>query len=282
MSNEFPLGRKTDKQRHPAVAYNSDAGEYLVTYQNTWAGGGRDVDAERVRASDGTPQGWVNIATGTGLRSLPDVAYCAASNYYLIAYTYQSSSAIAPGDVYGKVASWNLGYQSPEIHICDDPNDQGEVVVAASAEEYLVVWEDSPSGSTTELYARRVSPDGTPRGPGGGYWVTGAPGRLDGAPSVAFGRGYGYMIVWHRFVSAGNYNVHGRYAMPGRDSGAGAEFALDNDVVAQKQPAVACASDGSCLFVEEDNNSAGGDFEIRGRRAWLLPTHLPLALRNAP
>ena len=281
-SSEFSLGRKTNKQRHPAVTYNSDAGEYLVVYQNTWAGGGRDVDAERVRASDGTPLGWVNIAAGAGFRSLPDVAYCAASNYYLIAYTFRSSSVTAPGDVYGKVASWNLGYLSPEIHICDDPNDQGEVAVAASAEEYLAVWEDSPSGATTELYARRLSADGTPRGPGGGFWITGGPGRHDGAPSVAYGPGYGYLIAWHRFISAGNYDVYGRYAMPSRDGGAGAEFALDDDVVAQKHPAVACATNGNCLITEEDNNSVGGDFEIRGRLATLLKTYLPLVLRSSP
>ena len=64
MGSEFAIGRTSDKQRHPAVAYNSDADEYLVVYQNTWGGGGQDVDAERVRASDGTALGWVNIAAG--------------------------------------------------------------------------------------------------------------------------------------------------------------------------------------------------------------------------
>ncbi len=282
MSSEFAIGRTSDKQHHPAVAYNSDADEYLVVYQNTWAGGGQDVDAERVRAGDGTALGWVNIAAGAGFRSFPDVAYCAASNYYLIAYTFQPSSVTDPGDVYGKVTSWNMGYLSSETHICDDANDQGTVAVAASAEEYLAVWEDSPSGSTTELYARRLSNDGTPQGPGGGFWITGSPGRHDEAPSVAHGPGYGYLIAWQRFISPGNYDVYGRYAMPSRDSGAGGEFALDNDVAAQMYPAVACATNGDCLMAEEDNNSVGGDSEIRGRLT--MPHHLclPLVLRNSP
>ncbi|MDY6876043.1 MAG: hypothetical protein SWK90_07590 [Chloroflexota bacterium] len=280
MGSEFAIGRKTNKQHHPAVAYNSDADEYLVVYQNTWGGGGQDVDAERVRASDGTALGWVNIAAGAGYRSFPDVAYCPASNYYLIAYTFQPSSVTDPGDIYGKVASWNIGYLSSEIHICDDINDQGTVAVAGSAEEYLAVWEDSPSGSTTEMYARRLSADGTPQGPGGGFWITGSPGRYDEAPSVAHGSGYGYLIAWQRFISPGNYDVYGRYAMPGRDSGAGGEFALDNDVAAQMYPAVACATNGDCLMAEEDSNSAGGDFEIRGRLVWPYHVFLPLTLRN--
>ena len=278
MSSEFEIGRKPDNQHHPAVAYNGDADEYLVVYQNTWGGGGQDVDAERVRASDGTALGWVNIAAGAGLRSFPDVAYCAASNYYLIAYTFRPS-APALGDIYGKVASWNFGYLSSEQHICDDANDQGTVAVAASAEEYLAVWEDASSPTTTELYARRLGADGTPQGPGGGFWVTGNPGRHDGAPSVAYGAGYGYLVAWYRFMGGLDYNVYGRYAMPGRDIAVGSEFALDDDVAAQKHPAVACATNGDCLMAEEDNNAPGGDFEIRGR--FVMPYHvfLPLVLR---
>lgn len=278
MSSEFALGRKSDDQHHPAVAYNPDADEYLVVYQNTWAGGGQDIDAERVQASDGTPLGWVNIVAGAGFRSFPDVAHCPASNFYLIAYTYRSS-ALGSGDVYGKVASWHIGYLSPEIHICDDTNNQGTVAVAASADEYLAVWEDAPNTSTTEIYARRLAADGTPLGPGGGFWITGNPGRHDYAPSVAYGGGYGYLIAWERFIGGLDYNVYGRYAMPGWDYGAGPEFALDNDVRAQMAPAVACATNGDCLMTEEDNNSAGGDFEIRGRLVWPYHVYLPLILR---
>ncbi|MBU0511544.1 MAG: hypothetical protein KJ638_07570 [Chloroflexi bacterium] len=279
MSSEFEIGRKPDKQHHPAVAYNSDADEYLVVYQNTWGGGGQDIDAQRVRASDGWSPGWVNVVAGAGFRSFPDVVHNAASNYYLIAYTFQPS-ALGSGDIYGKVASWNFGHLSSEHHICDDANNQGFVAVAASAEEYLAVWEDSPSGSTTELYARRLAADGTPQGPAGGFWITGSPGRYDTAPAVAYGRGYGYLITWDRFMGGPDYNVYGRYAMPGWDNAAGPEFALDNDVDAQMQPAVACATNGDCLMAEEDNNSVGGDFEIRGRLAMPYHLYLPLVLRN--
>ena len=197
MSSEFAIGRtdKSGKQHEPAVTYNSDADEYLVVWQNSW-GSLYDIDAQRVRASDGTPLTWVNIATGASqFRSSPDVAYCAASNYYLIAYTFQPSSVSDPGDIYGKMRTWNLGDLGSDIHICDDVNDQGTVAVAASTDEYLAVWEDSPSGSTTELYARRLSNDGMPQGPGGGFWITGSPGRHDGAPAVAYGPGYGYLIA---------------------------------------------------------------------------------------
>lgn len=277
---EFPVGRTAADQRSPAVAYNSDSGEYLVVYQNTWTGGGQDIDAERVRASDGAALGWVNIAAGGDYRSFPDVAYNAASKYYMIAYTFRPTSPLNPGDIYGKAVSGNMGYISPERHICDDINNQGIVAVAASGEEFLAVWEDSPSTSTTELYARRLGPIGEPLGYSGGFWITGSPGRFDVAPSVAGSTGLGYLVVWHRYMGVPKYDVYGRYAMPGRDMGVGSEFALDNDVKEQKFPAVACASHMHCLMAEGDRNSVGGDIEIRGRLVWPYIVHLPLVLRN--
>jgi hypothetical protein len=281
MSSEFAIGRKTDKQHNPSVAYNSDADEYLVVYQNTWGGGGQDIDAERVRASDGTPLGWINIAAGTGLRSFPDVAYNAASNHYLVGYTFRPGSVFDSGDIYGKAPSWNLDPPSlsTEHHICDDAHDQDQVSVAASGEEFLAVWEHTPSATTTELYARRLDPTGTPLGPAGGFWITGNPGRFDRAPSVAASAGHRYLIVWQRFPGM-DYDVYGRYAVPGRDHGAGSEFALDYDVRTQQAPAVACAGHVGCLMAEQDNNSTGGDFEIRGRLVWLYAVYLPLSPRG--
>ena len=281
---EFPIGRpdKGGKQHKPAVAYNRDANEYLVVYQNSW-GSLYDIDAVRVRASDGTSPGWRNIVSvANEFRSSPDVAYSEASNYYLIAYTFQPSSVTDSGDIYGKVTSWNMGYLSGEMHICDDANDQQAVALAASAGEYLAVWADGASSSTTEIYARRVGGDGTPLGPGGGFWIAGSPGRHEGAPCVAFGAGYGFLIAWQRMISGLNYNVHARYAMRGQDHTAGSEFALDNDVKVQMHPAVACAPSGECLMAEEDNNSVGGDFEIRGRLVMLHHVYLPLTLNNLP
>ena len=283
MSPEFALGRpdKSGRQQHPAVTYNPDADQYLVVWENLW-GGSYDIDSQRVNASDGSPQPYVNVVAGAGYRSFPDVAYCPASNFYLVTYTFQPSSISDPGDVYGKVAPWDFSYPTPEIHICDDASDQGTAAVAASTEEFLVVWEDATNVSTTEIYARRLAADGTPQGPGGGFWITGAPNRLDTAPAVAYGRGYGYLIAWQRYMGGSDANVYGRYAMPGWDSGVDDEFALDDDIKLQIEPAVACNTLGDCLMAEDDNDSIGGDFEIRGRLAWNYHVFLPLTLRNSP
>jgi hypothetical protein len=283
MSGELALARdsKNGKQHNPAVTYNPDSDEYLVVWQNSWSGS-YDIDARRVRASDGTSPGWVNIVAGAGYRSEPDVAYSPASNFYLIAYRYRPSLG-AFGDIYSKVTSWNIGYISPETHICDDSNDQSAVAVSASEDEYLAVWADAPNAPTTKIYARRLLADGTPVGPGGGFWIAGVHNRHDMAPAVTYGTGHGYLIAWQRYAGSGpGWNVHGRYTMPGSDWAMDSEFALDDDVRDQRYPVVACGPHGDSMMAEEDANSAGGDLEIRGRLAWFRHAFVPLVMRDAP
>ena len=61
VSKEIPLRVMPDTQYYPAVTYNDQDDEYLVVYSNIWAGGGKDVDALRVRAIDGQIKSWTNV-----------------------------------------------------------------------------------------------------------------------------------------------------------------------------------------------------------------------------
>jgi hypothetical protein len=104
MSNEFPIREEEGNQHYPEVAYNPDADEYLVVYEN------EDnitpnqlfgIVAQRVKASDGSLVSWRNIATDSTPpiqhRYRPDVAYSAASNKYLIAYTTVTYHTVTDG-----------------------------------------------------------------------------------------------------------------------------------------------------------------------------------------
>ena len=280
---EFQLGRPNDKsgkQMKPAVAYNGAANEYLVVYENYW-GNSSDIDAVRVRAGDGVQVGWRNIATHTGqFRGSPDVAYHPGSDLYLVAYDFQTSSTATTREIYGKRATWNLGELSPEIEICVDGNEKGSVALAVSPEDFLAVWDSYWSGgATSSIYARRLALDGTPLGPIGGFLVAGTFTQINEDPDVAYAGG-SYQVVWYRVKSGKDYDVLGRFVSMGKDISLGNEFFLDNDVSVQKNPAVACNSLWSCLMVEEDGNSAGGDYEIHGRLIWRHFVFLPLIIKN--
>lgn len=137
----FPINTDSDIQWYPAVVYNGVNNEYLVVYENYWSGTLRDIDAQRIRASDGQllgPASGYNIVTAPNtIRRLPDVAYNAARNEYLVVYIYQASST--DGHIYGKTASFNFGSLSSEKIICGDSYDQGSPTVVAGPDDYLVV-----------------------------------------------------------------------------------------------------------------------------------------------
>jgi hypothetical protein len=199
-----------------------------------------------------------------------------------VAYSPAHDTVITGSDIWGRRVSWHGNWMGSEFAL-GRPAKAGKQHNAAVtynpvADEYAVVWQNS-SGGSHDIDARRLAADGTPLGPSGGLWVTANPGRHDYAPRVACEDGYGYLIAWQRCI---DYNVYGCDAMPDRDYGIGPEFALDDDVAAQMEPAVACRTLGNCLMAEEDSNSAGADFEIRGRLVWLHHVHLPLAMRNTP
>jgi hypothetical protein len=277
---EFAINNDSDKQWVPSVTYNSQHDEYLVVYENWWAGGLRDIDAQRVRASDGVllgPGSGYNVATAPNtIRRLPDVAYNAARDEYLIAYTYQYPS---DGDIWGKIASFNFGALSSEIYIATNTNDQDAVSLAAGPDEYLAVWNDD-GGNT--IYGRRV----TGTGAKGSYIpLANYPGQTHVEPAVAYGDVYGYLVTW-RYASSGvsGDGVYGLFVKPGQDAPWDSQFAIDDSTESQRSPAPACGNSGDCLVVEEDNWGGwpGPDYEIVGRFLLARHVYLPLVLRNSP
>ena len=277
----------------PAVAYNSQWDEFLIVYENWWAGGLRDIAAQRIKASTGAFASWRNIATGAGeWRHTPKVAYNEARNEYLITYTYSSNATQGNGDIYGIVASANLGTLSGEFLIKGGGQDQEYSAVAAGPDEYLVVWSDGdPATADYDIYGRRVSGEGQPLGPAGGFLISSTSAAWRESPDVAFGGRCGYLVVWSHAegISAGwpptLQDVYGARVPVGQDTTAGGQFAIDDGADLQSEPAVACAPWGRCLVVEQDNwpAASGNGYQIRGRMASLVCPHvtfLPLVLRD--
>jgi hypothetical protein len=285
---ELPIIQPLGIQWTPAVAYNGQDDEYLVVYANVWASGVHDIAAQRV-AGDGTLLSWRNIATSaTDLRSVPDVAYNAARNEYLIAYSHMQGSIFTQNDVYGKVASASLGDLSPqEIHICDNTRDQGRLAVAAGPDEYLVAWTDGVSGSgKDDIFARRLSGDGgVPLGPADGFPIVQFLSDSCFMPDVAYGPVYGYMVTWHSYNASYLEDVYANYVRSGQDQVSGLPFGMNGGWgSSQRNAAVACTPAGEFLVATEDNLDwttwTPADYEIRGSFALPYYVDLPLVLRN--
>lgn len=272
----FLIGGNTNHQRHPVVAYNGAYDKFLVVWdEEQGAGGWHDIWAQRINAVDwSSVSGSVNIATGDSVhRRQPDVAYNAARNEYLIAYTYGDA-----GGIFGKVVNADLAstLSITELMLILNTNLQGDVALAAGPDEYLAVWQDGPNISWRTIYARRVT--GTGVIPAPAFLIAEHTNEVCARPDVAYGRGYGYLVTWDYNPST-TPDTYGRYVMPDHDLPAGDEFAIDLAPGSQIDPAVACSVSGDCLFVESDN-SGSPDYEINGRMVQLYHVYLPLVQRN--
>jgi hypothetical protein len=274
----FLIGGNTDRQRHPTVAYNGSYDEFLVTWDDEegGVGGWHDIWAQRINAYDWSAEpGPVCIAAAGDNRHRyqPDVAYNAARNEYLIAYTRYDSD----GDIFGKVVNADLAgtLLIAEFALIYNNSLQGDVAVAAGIDEYLAVWQDGPDASYRTIYARRVSGDGTTPSPA--FLIAEHTNEVCGGPDVAYSRGYGYLLTWY-YEGSTSTDAYGGYVMPGQNTLAGGEFAIDLDPGTQFDPAIACALSGDCLYVESDN-SGSPDYEINGRTVRPHHVYLPLALR---
>jgi hypothetical protein len=260
-----------------------------VVWGNVWGSGVHDIYAQRLYG-DGTlaSKNPVSIASdAVELRSIPDVAYNAARNEYLIVYNYSATSISTQGEIHGKVAAANLGTLSSEIQICHNSDDQARLAVAAGPDEYLVAWEDENTTSGFyDLFARRLSGNGgTPLGPAGGFPVAQFSLGDCSRPDVDYAWIYGYIVTWDAYSSTYLEDVYGHQVSVGWDGVKGLAFGVNGGMgSSQRNAAIACAAPGDCLVASEDDLDhttwTPGDYEIRGSflRAWRQ--FVPAALRK--
>ncbi len=266
------------KQTDPAVAYNNQDHQYLVTYVDQQASGSWDVYLQSLNEDVGTTI-TTTIASGSGeYRMDPDVEYDVVDNHYLIVYGHEGT--FKPR-VLGRTVSANLSSLSPEFHYNDDGVIGYDPKISCSSSDCLVVWSGGFNGY---VKARRVSRDATPLGPNGGFEIAGLIQHvIQGSPSVSIFNPWGYLITWDYFVTttADKGDVYGRMVGFGKDQPMGNAFPIDNRQNFQGYSDLACAPTGGCLLVDTHNPLVypHGDYEINGRLVYTPQVFLPLTIR---
>ena len=120
------------------------------------------------------------------------------------------------------------------IPISTAADDQSAPAVAFDGTNYLVVWTDLRSGTSSDIYGARVSRAGTVREPAG-FAISAAPGDQD-SPQVAVNGSF--LVVWRDRRSGTNWDVYGN-----RVNGAGGVldgdgFAIAKSPTDEQAPAV--------------------------------------------
>jgi hypothetical protein len=124
----------------------------------------------------------------TGLQTEPAVAFD-GTNYFVVWEDHRDGT-----DIYGaRVTPDGVVLDRTGIAISEATGSQGSPAVAFDGTNYLVVWDDTRSGSGNDIYGARVSPAGTVLDRTGFAISTAM--RIQYAPAVAFG-GTDYFVVW--------------------------------------------------------------------------------------
>ncbi len=92
LGSSFPIAEDTLNEVHPAIAYNTQRGEYLVVWHNERAVY-PDIQAQRLDMNGAPIGGPFYIAGGTDAqRRYPDVAYDSSADQYLVVWEGVDSS----------------------------------------------------------------------------------------------------------------------------------------------------------------------------------------------
>jgi len=273
-------------QLHPATAFNAQTHEYLVVWEDHHWGWGADWDiyAQRLTSGGAPSGGTFGIAwEGEKHRLAPDVAFNSTRGEWLAVWELEYSPD--DHDIYGRRVGRDGALIGGEIAIARLTAFESNPSVAYNAadDEYLIVWEQLAELGRHDIYAQRLSGDGTPQGrsiaidTGGFAPPELAPGEASAsllpydalAPAVAYDSlNRRYLVAWQdKYPTKSDYDILARRI--GRDGSLlGDEIAICTWEYDQVKPRLAFNSTaGEFLAVWEDHHwGNGADWDIYGQR----------------
>ncbi len=284
----IPILRQMADQEWPAVAANSQDGEYLVVWQDqrNFRTTRADIYARRV-AADGTPIGNEFLVTNQAQnQNFPHVVYNTVRNEYFVVWSDQRNVGATGSDVYGQrvAADGTLVGGDIAISTALRPQLYPRVAYNPIADEYLVVWQDSRTSAWTssDIYGQRIAGDGTLLG--ANFVIADDP-AAQNQPDVAYSPfGRQYLVAWddEREIGTTGVDVYAQW-VAGTGALLGGNFALSTTLNSQENVAVGYnPAQNEFLVVWEDSRNLGiTSTDLYGQRVGgaggLLGGNIPLS-----
>ena len=281
-SSEFIVRTVEEDQVNPAIAFNSDADEFLVVWEDYyWKGiflwG---IAGQRIHAH-GSPIGGETIAVVGEFFHLfvnPDIVYNPTANEYLIVWEYEQSSD--DHHIYARRFPSTFedtadAIGSDHIHIAASTSkfeSNPKVAYNPTDNEYLIVWQERniPIGyeyCLTKTSGQRLSSNGVLLG---SHININTDFTEQCFPAVAFGTTNGqYLIVWeeNKLDGTGETDIYSQRI--GRTGAlVGGKIAVSTYVYDQIKPSLAYNNKANEFLVvwEDHQGDWGDDRDILGQR----------------
>ncbi|WP_257461379.1 HYR domain-containing protein [Archangium lipolyticum] len=254
------LATATGNQLVPAVASNGS--DFLVAWVDSPGFGSSSIRGARVRGSDGKvlDSASLGISTAASSRFSPAIA-SDGTNYFVV---WDDTRSYSYSDIYGTRvrASDGAVLDSSGIPISTATYGQSSPAIAFDGSKYLVVWSDSRSNSSSDIYGARVSAAGTVLDTSGIPISTAA--NSQGSPTIAFAGGH-FLVAWDDYRNGSTSDV---YAARVRASDAvvldpsGTPIATGSG----SQGAVSAATDGSQFLLVWQYSTGSSSYDVHGAR----------------
>jgi hypothetical protein len=208
------------ENRHPDVAYNNKANEYLVVWEEESAGNSL-IRSQRFAADLAPrPEGVQTLFAdnlGVGVASRPAVGYAHTADKYLVVWDFHVIPA-GVTHILGRVVFAD-GQPDPllEFPVSEDPGGQHrkdpDLTYNRHGDGYLVVWQQfDPVSSLWDIRGRLVNGSGaTPFGPFliDKSTVNCTAPAAAAIPTTAIAEKY--LVVWERERAPGDRDIEGRW-----------------------------------------------------------------------
>ncbi len=184
-----------------AVAYNSNAGEFLVVWSNGGTIYGQGYDLQ------GSPLGEnFVISSGGPFAFYPAVAYSLSADRYLV--VWQDWRNHTDDDIYGQLVDADRTLLGDNLAIYLGAGNQQLPDVDFDGSYFLVVWEGNYQDDSEEVCGRFVEPDGTVHMAVLPIATEGGTSRQE--PAVAYSADANEYLVVFRYDGGASTEIHAR------------------------------------------------------------------------
>lgn len=246
-----------------AVAFNAQAGEFLLVWQEYRGNQAWDVVGRRVGPTGQGIGGEFLIGASSQPQELPAVAYDATANAYLV--VWQELQGNLGTDVVGRRVS---GAGTPignafAVSATANPQEQAAIAYNAATDDYLVVWSEHRGATGYDIVGKRVRADGSLLG---SDFVLSANAGYQEQPGLVLNAADGeYLVAWQEHRGATGYDVLARRVST-LGGLVGSEVVLSSTANPQEQPTLAFNPRTREYLVAWQESRAGTGWDILARR----------------
>ena len=200
-------------ERFPWVAYDPDAGQFLVLWAADLSNTNIDIQGQLVNNSGVAQGNVINVTTNTSRQLAPTADYNPVQKLWFVGWTDERAGSGA-FDVYGQLITGGTGALQGDNFPISTSSD-GELIYAVSysisAGRYMVLWDNSYEPTPWHVSARLYEGDGAPVATAFPVQSTSQDYNNQDSPAVApMANPAGFMVVFNNKTSGGNYDSWGQ------------------------------------------------------------------------